>query len=212
MAAWKAATLNNLKGVGLAGHNFHDDHGALPPWTDAGAATVAGAENPAPSWLTASLPYTDRAALYSRYQLARPYDDPANAAVVAEEVEVFVCYDADYSDRSAEGGYGLAHFAGNVRLLGDGGPRTFDGVTDGLGSTLYAGQIGGFPKPWSNPSNLRDPAAGFGGEPERFGGSVGGGAFLTCDGSVHFIYEGIDPEVLNALATPGGGEEIKPAR
>ncbi|MFH5804541.1 DUF1559 domain-containing protein [Alienimonas sp. DA493] len=208
MAAWRSATHRSLYQVGGGVRAFHEDRGALPPWAEGGEATVAGPGNPAPAWLTACLPHLGRGEVYEAYDLTVPFDAPGNAGVAGRVVDEFLCPDADYRDRTREGGFGLAHIAGNVRLLGEEGPRTFDGVTDGASHTLLAGQVGGFPRPWADPTNLRDTADGIGGSPHQFGGSFNGGTAVMCDGSVHFLSEAIDPAVLAALGTPDGGEDV----
>jgi len=78
---------NNLKQIGLAFHNYKDEHGTFPP-----AYTVDANGKPLHSWRTLLLPYLDQAPLYKRIDLSKPWDDPANAAVFeSASIAVFQC-------------------------------------------------------------------------------------------------------------------------
>ena len=86
---------------------------------------------------------------------------------------------------------------------------TFADVKDGSSNTIAAGEVSAGFKAWGDPTNLRDPANGIGGGADQFGSSSPGGAnMLFMDGSVKFIPENIDPQVLQALSTPDGGEPV----
>jgi hypothetical protein len=73
-AAQRIQCVNNLKQIGLALHNYEQDHGTLPP-----AFTVDAKGRPLHSWRTLILPYMEYGRLYERIDLSRPWDDPANA-------------------------------------------------------------------------------------------------------------------------------------
>ena len=207
----RSMSQNNLKQIALGSHNFHGEYGAFPPHV--GETSLSGPGNPTSSWQTTLLSYLERADLWRAYDGTRPFDDPANAPVVGAVVEPFLDPHPDWTDRRSEGGFGLSHYAGNVRVLGPGGTPRLEDVADGTTQTLYAGQVGGFPRPWADPGNLRDAAAGFGAGPRRFGGFYAGGRggnIVLCDGSVQFVSDGIDPAVFAALGTPDGGETLDP--
>jgi hypothetical protein len=107
-------------------------------------------------------------------------------------------------------GFGLSHYAANSRVLGaNRGMRRAD-IADGTSTTLLVGEVNANFQPWGNPINWRDPAKGINKTAHGFGGprTAGGGRFLMADGSVRFISAQVSPEVLRALATPAGGEEI----
>jgi hypothetical protein len=107
-------------------------------------------------------------------------------------------------------GYGLAHYAANCRAMANGAIRPFKEFTDGTANTLLVGEVNANFKPWGDPLNVRDPARGINRSPYGFGGppSRRGALFAMADGSVRFFSERTSPEVLRALATPDGGEEI----
>jgi len=212
-------TQHNLKYVGLAAHNFsyHERRGTFP--SHAAAAEVAGAGNPVPSWQTVLLPFADAGRAWDAYDLTQPYDHPANAAVVEMDIPLYVNSHPTHGAPTTTNGFGLSHYAGNVHVLGQGGEGRLDHISDGLSETVLAGQVAGFYKPWADPTNLRDPAAGFGFAPQQFGrpsypsreadGTTDGAFLLMCDGSTRYFSAETDPDVLAALGTPVGGERLE---
>ncbi len=80
-AARRSQCKNNLKQIALALHNYEAHYHALPP-----AYTVDGDGKPLHSWRTLILPYVDQQSLYSRIDLSKPWDDPANAEALTANV------------------------------------------------------------------------------------------------------------------------------
>ncbi|MEM9703195.1 MAG: DUF1559 domain-containing protein, partial [Planctomycetota bacterium] len=81
-AARRTQSMNNLKQIGLALFNYEATYGHFPP-----AVLV---ENGVPrSWRVEILPFIDQVDLYERYDKTKPWDHPANAAVLKEIPEVF---------------------------------------------------------------------------------------------------------------------------
>ena len=203
---------NNAKQLGLGVHNFHSTYKAFPPRVgDDANLSVGGPGNLAPSWQTALLPFLDERELWAKYDGSKRYDDRANAAAVGTVVESFLAPHDDQALPRSESGFGLSHWAGNVRVLGDDGVRSFSDLHDGTAETLLLGEVGAFPKPWADPSNLRDAAAGLGSSPRQFGRQYEGhlgGVFVMADGSTQFLSDEIDPAVFAALGTPDGGESV----
>lgn len=78
--------LNNLKQIALALSNYESAHGAYPP-----AYTVDAEGRPLHSWRTLILPYLEQKALYESIDLAKPWDDAANAAAYNTLLEVYRC-------------------------------------------------------------------------------------------------------------------------
>jgi hypothetical protein len=76
-------------------------------------------------------------------------------------------------------------------------------LADGPAGTILLGEVNQAFQPWGDPTNCRDPAAGIG-RPDGFGGphASGGAQFLMSDGSVRFLRQDTDREVLEALSTP----------
>lgn len=85
-AARRAQCMNNLKNIALAVSNYGMALGVLPP-----ASTVDVEGRPLHGWRTLTLPHNEEEALYRAIDLAKPWDDPANARVGEERLPVFIC-------------------------------------------------------------------------------------------------------------------------
>lgn len=77
---------NNLKQIGLALANYQDDWHSLPP-----AYTVDAGGRPLHSWRTLILPYVDKADLYQKIDLSKPWNDPANLEAFNTSIGVYHC-------------------------------------------------------------------------------------------------------------------------
>ncbi len=88
--ASRAKCQNNLKQIGLALHNYHDAHRALPPGYIASGPYVNGATDTSPGWAWGAyiLPFLEQQNLYNQYNLSLPVpNSPATATVV----NTFLC-------------------------------------------------------------------------------------------------------------------------
>ena len=82
----------NLKGIGLALHNYYAMEGCLPP------AYLADEDGtPMHSWRTLILPYLDCKGVHAQYDFNQPWDSPHNRRVTAAPLplnhgaEMFSC-------------------------------------------------------------------------------------------------------------------------
>lgn len=89
-AARRTQCRNNLKQIGLALHNYHDTHRALPLGYCAGMAYVDGAVDTAPgwSWATYILPQLDQGPLYNQFNWTVT---PLAVAAIQKNVQVYLC-------------------------------------------------------------------------------------------------------------------------
>ncbi|MEX0715756.1 MAG: DUF1559 domain-containing protein [Planctomycetaceae bacterium] len=197
----RSPATNNIRNLALSVHNYHDAHDSLPL-----APRHQGA--PAHGWQTHMLPYLEQSRLYETIDFARVWDDPANAAAFRTEVEAFI--DPGASEKKDARGYPLFHYAGNVHVLGRVPALKFGDIRDGTTNTILMGEIGEGPRAWGDPASLRDPALGLNRGPATFGHprKHGGVNFGSLDGAVYYLYGDTSLEVLEALATPAGGEEM----
>ena len=216
---------NNLKQIGLALHAYHDRVGSLP------VGCLEWRFWPAPptrrnlAWSAFILPDLEQTPLYERLDLTLPYDHPANAAAARTVVPTYVCPTGPDVDRSRRG---PTHYGGlfGERLVDrrpDDGVFLYDVVVrfadvfDGLSQTAAVSEdVVGPQGEWINGNNvfvqahrINDPAA------PVFDNEIrthhpGGAPLLMLDGSVHFVHEDIDLELLGGLITRRNREVVRP--
>ena len=95
-AARRSQCQNNLKQIGLALHQFHDAQGAFPPArliadgirTLSSDGTTTGVDEP--SWLIHILPHLEQTALYSQWELYKPFGQQTLTARQSV-VQTFLC-------------------------------------------------------------------------------------------------------------------------
>lgn len=202
IAARRSMSKNNLKQLGLAMHNYYDVYGTLPA-----SASLDEQGNPRQGWTYSILPFVDQSPLFEQIDDHYAWDDPRNIPHTRLPLPIY--QNPAITETMSGDGYGLSHYAGNSQLFSPGKYRTFREVTDGLSGTLMLGEINEGFEPWAKPVQVRDPALGLNKGPDTFGSPFQGGVhFLMGDGAVRFLSDDIDPQVLKALATPDGGEQI----
>ena len=206
-AAHRMKSVNNLKQIALGVHWYYDQYHALP---NGGAVRADGTLGP--SWAALILPYLDEEDLYNSLRTEESWRSEANRSAYSQEPwNCFADPSLRYKLPSHDAdGYALCDYAANERILAVGSVLTLDDITDGTSNTLLFGEVRENRRPWGDPINARDPALGINRHPLGFGSYHPGGAdFALCDGSARFISESIDPKILEALATPNGGEDVR---
>jgi prepilin-type processing-associated H-X9-DG protein len=192
---------NNLKQIGLALWNYHDEQGTFPP------ASVAGADGtPLYSWRVLLLPYLDQEPLYREFHLDEPWNSEHNKQLLTKIPEVYRC--PAHRDRSMPCA-DCTHYAA---VVGEGcvfdGTRVtrIDDVADGAERTLIAAEITDKRIPWSAPLDVELNATlgldGFSSE------HPGGFHALYADGSVHMVRDDVRPDALRAAAIYNDGKPV----
>src|SRR5262245_54761586 len=187
-----------MKQLGLACHNYADEHGTLPP------ASVSGPDGrPLLSWRVLLLPYIEQEELYREFRLDEPWDSEHNIRLL-ERMPATYAAPGHYKSRIPPHhtichvfvGPGTAFEGPKGIALGD--------FPDGSSTTILIVEAGE-PVPWTKPEDIAF-------EPEsplhlpnlfRDGFRVG-----MADGSMRFVRKDIDEARLRAAITRNGGESI----
>ena len=198
-AARRAQCTNNLKMIGLAMHNYADVNGGFP-------GNICDKNGkPLLSWRVAILPYIEQQALYNKFHLDERWDSPHNIELSRYVVKTYACPSRPFDNAKPETHYRT--FVGNGALFENGQNPKIAMVTDGTSNTIMVAETQEgvlWTKPDDIEFNPENPGQMFGiGSPHSGGANV-----LFADGSVRFIINTINLEVLKALITRAGGEVV----
>jgi hypothetical protein len=201
-AAQRAQSTNNLKQIALAMHNYHDVHKRLPP------AVLVGSDGKTKhSWRVALLPYLEQQNLYNQYRFDEPWDSENNQKLLAQMPAV-------YRHPTVPGIAGNRQSSSYYVLTGKGGifndepaksGTAFHEIPDGTSNTLFVVEAKR-DIPWTKPEDI---SVDMEGQLPKLGGYARDGfAAAIADGSVRFLPQAIDPQILKAMFTAAGGEVV----
>jgi prepilin-type processing-associated H-X9-DG protein len=226
-------TVNHLKRIGLAFHNYHSTYNHFPS-----PVLYGGKSGKVPySWRVAILPFVEQQKLYDQYNFDEPWDGPNNRKLIDKMPAVYSYPLIDGSPSSTtnssyyvltgphtalaestvevnntgrgRGGRDQGPFEVNVpRAVSPEArfPAGISAITDGTSNTILAVEAKR-DIPWTKPEDLPFEVGPT--QPRSFGGFWPDGFnALFCDGSVRSLKNSIDPTVLGALLTRDGGEVI----
>lgn len=191
-------SMNNLKQIGLAIHNYYDVHQRLP-------GNIVDADgNPLLSWRVQLLPYVEYDHLYKQFKLDEPWDSEHNKVLIAHMPKVF---------QSPAQSANLTTKTTYVAPVGEGtvfpptGVVQFQNIVDGTSNTIMVVEASDDAAViWSQPD---DPLIEEVDLPKLLLGHYQEGFIaLYCDGSVRFFPDSIDVQTLRALFTRNGGEVV----
>jgi hypothetical protein len=196
--AQRQISVNNLKQIGLAFHNYADVHKHFPP-----PILFGGSTGKVPySWRVAILPFLEGQDLYKQYNFDEPWDGPNNRKLIDKMPAVYG-YPTLGGTNSSQPAYFV--FTGPETILGKGDKPSFMDITDGTSNTILAVDARR-DIPWTKPEDIPfDSKAPL---PEVGGFTPDGFDALFGDGSVRHIKKSINPILFKALITRAGGEVI----
>ena len=197
----------NLKQLGLALIAYQDKNGHFPP-----PATLGKYGKPLLSWRVELLPFLGQKDLYDEFHRDEPWDSTHNRTLVERMPGVFAHPDG-------HDGPGLTPYRGLIGKSAFFDPEVKDGlaiasITDGTSNTLAlveAKEAVPWTKPGTEipvvspaPANTRTTAllALLGGR------KPGGFQALLVDGSVRFLRDSVNINVLHSITTRNGGEVV----
>jgi prepilin-type processing-associated H-X9-DG protein len=218
-AAGRNQSVNNLKQIALAMHNYHDTYTRFP------AQAIRSKDGkPLLSWRVAILPFIEHQSLYEQFHLDEPWDSEHNKKLI----EKMPPYLASPSLTDALRAKGMTTYLAplsrkppgvfhpdEAQATPPGGQAIFDdpqgtrlsAITDGTSNTIMV--LEAHPKSaviWSKPDDLvvdeKKMLAALEGQ-----ASAGFNAAFA-DGSVRFISESVDPKILWLMLMMNDGTPI----
>ncbi len=198
-AAFRTQSMNNLKQIGLAMHNFHDAYRHFPA-----SAEYSKDGKPLLSWRVRLLPYLDQAELYQQFHLDEPWDSEHNRKLIDKMPKVFRC-PSSHAEKPGVTTY-LVPVGNGALFQGKTGPKIAS-IRDGTSNTIMVVEADDEQAVvWTKPDDWefdpKNPSRGLADHHD------GGFLALLADGSVQVLSKKTDPAKLRALFTRDGGEVI----
>jgi len=193
-AAERARSINNLKHLAVAFHNYHEVHGHLPP-----AAIYSKDGKPLLSWRVLLLPYLEEAPLYQQFKLDEAWDSPHNKKLLAKMPKVFTV-----GGKAADTTI-YQVFTGKGTLFEGRKGIQFKDILDGTSNTILMTEAAR-PVPWTKPEDIPYDAT----KPLPKVGGLWPDAFhiALADGSVHTVRPNFDERTFHLAITRADGQVI----
>jgi prepilin-type processing-associated H-X9-DG protein len=207
LARDRALSVNSLKQIGLAFHNFHQLKDHFP-------ADIRGKDGkPLLSWRVAILPLLEQGELFNQFRVDEPWDSTHNKLLIARMPNVFAI---PGDDNAGPGHTFYRGFFGPGAMFDPKEPKGVGiaDITDGTSNTILVSEAKEA-VPWTKPEsdltfeNDDQKPETMKANLDKLGGHANGGFnVLFCDGSVRFIRSSVSVVVLRALITRAAGEVI----
>jgi hypothetical protein len=192
-AAQLKESVNNLKQLVLACHNYNDTYGTLP------TNVISKDKKALLSWRVQILPFVEEVKLWKEFKQDEPWDSDHNKALIAKMPKIY----APIRVKADAGKTFYQAFGGSHGWLKPGArlPASFP---DGLSNTFLIAEAAK-PVVWTKPDDLT-----FDGKTVPALGGLFDGRFhaAMADGSVNRFRKGIDPAVLKLLIDPADGTPL----
>ena len=197
-AARRMQSINNMKQIGLSMHNYHATHDAFP------AAYSTDKQGKALlSWRVHVLPFIEEQALYEQFHLDEPWDSEHNKKLIPLMPQV-------YRSPNSTAEPGKTNYL-TVRMKDSAFPGkekiSLRDIADGSSNTIMLVEANNDSAvTWTKPDDFvpdeKNPMKGLAGlRPGGFNAAL-------CDGSVRFISETLDKDVLKNLFQRNDGEVV----
>lgn len=199
-AARRQQSVNNLKQIALAVHNFHDVYKSFPAQASRGPDG-----KPLLSWRVHILPFIEQRKLYEQFHLNEPWDSPHNKVLIDKMPQV---YRSPASKLREKGKTNYLVAVGPGTVFGGREGMRIQDIKDGTSNTIMVVEANDqhvviWTRPEDLPYDPKDPGKGLWGLYE------GGTNLAICDGSVRFVSEKIDPEILRRLFGAADGKPVE---
>jgi uncharacterized protein (TIGR03067 family) len=196
---------NNMKQIGVAIHNYANDHNCLPTnvYDKNGKAIL--------SWRVKLLPYLEMDNLAKKFKMDEPWDSPHNKELLKNMPTVFKSFDTQGAPARDPYSTPIRAFMGKGTLHEANKKFNFPDITDGVSNTFLFVEAANV-VPWTSPDDLEyDPSKPFPAVGGRFGDFF---LAVFCDGSYRSLPVPKGKSAAMAkeffkLVTPAGGEVIE---
>ena len=196
-AARRQQSMNNLKQIGLALHNYHDTHRSFPP------AVVTDANGkPLYSGRVLLLPFLEQAGLYNSFQKDKAWDSPENQAITKMMIPTF--HDPS-NPKMQPGGTDYVFVTGKGTIFEPGRAVKMADITDGTSNTMMLVEIKNSDIHWAEPRDIDFSQPGV----KLDGNHPGIVLVLLADGSVRAISKNASQQLIDAAATRSGNENTR---
>ncbi len=195
-ASYRRKSMNNLKQIALAFHNYHDTYKTFP------AAVQIGPKNVPHSWRVTILPFVEGSALYEAYRQDEPWDSEHNKSLLAQMPDVYR-FPGDQANSTNSSCFG---FLGPQALFQENRGARMADIRDGTSNTLLVVESKR-DVPWTKPDEIAfDPE---GPAPPVGGWYSNGFHGAMCDGSVRFFSDDLEEQTFKYLIMRADGNPIR---
>ena len=202
-AARRVESMNHLREIAIAVHNYESTWGRMPA-----AYSIDEKGKPLLSWRVRLLPFLGHTDLYNSFHLDEPWDSEHNIQLLEQMPEVYSCpggtTERGMTSYLGNGGeHGLLAFEVRKKKRGEKGV-TFAAVRDGLSNTILVIEgSADLSEPWTKPTEYKfAPEQAF----RLFGTHTAGTNAAFGDGSIRFLEDELAPRQLEALFTRDGAD------
>lgn len=205
---------NNMKQIGLAIENYHASYNVYPSPNFGGH-----------SWRIRSLGFVMASSMHSNYSYDLPWDSDLNYSLDSRPLptksDELVIYGMPGTYACPSDG-DATHQTAYLMLVGPsafgkpGGFRRSDEITDGLETTIAVAETRSRDIHWLEPVDFDATEMSFVvndfAMPSISSDHPRGPAVLFCDGAVYRLSARTDPQIVEAMVTINGGEELDRGR
>src|SRR5262249_27781733 len=196
-------SVNNLKQLALAMHNYHDAYRALPGH----AIYSKDGKTPLLSWRVAILPFVEQDHLYKQFKLDEPWDSEHNKKLIPLIQKVYLDTNAPAAKEPGTTHYQIFVGGGSAWERASKQPLFPKSFPDGTSNTILIAEAGE-PVVWTKPDDLAyDPMKPL---PKLGADATTGFIVAMADGSVRIIRPAVSEKTIRAAITAAGGETLGP--
>lgn len=199
--ARNSASRMNLKLLGQALQNYHDNYKTLPP---GGIFDPSG--KPFHSWTSLIAPYQSSSRWYSQVDFRKPWNDPGQLPLMRRQIEPgWNNPRVSWPPRLDQ--LPVPAYSANAWLMHRNSKLSLTTLKE-RSSILLLGEVGGNDLPLGCPGNWQEVGTGINSTPTSFGCLKGEiTLILMADGSVKSILPKISPKLWNSYSGP---ENLRP--